>query len=95
MVLWACDLTQSRPTVDALSAAVATSHDACVPYYAMNALDTILNDTMANYTATNTDYDKYFGYYQEYVRDMVPNPAVSLYRQPARWRHVLPHDIHA
>ena len=28
---------------------------------------------MVNYTITNQDYDEYFGYYREYVRDMVPD----------------------
>ncbi len=72
MVSWNCDLTRSYATVDELSNAAKSYPDQCMPYYAVDTLYTILNDSMTNYTVANQDYDQYFGYYQEYIRDMVP-----------------------
>ncbi|GIJ86242.1 hypothetical protein Asppvi_005128 [Aspergillus pseudoviridinutans] len=75
---WKCDLTQQYATVDALNAALGSYPDQCMPYYALGTLYTTLNASLANYTETNKDYDEYFGYYQEYVRDMVPD-AISAF----------------
>lgn len=70
---WACDLSQSYATVDDLDSAVSTYPEQCMPYYVVDTLYNILTASMDNYTVANEDYDKYFGYYQEYVRDMVPD----------------------
>ncbi|KAJ5211430.1 exo-1-3-beta-D-glucanase [Penicillium cinerascens] len=70
---WKCDLSQTYTTVDSLNVAASDYPNQCMPYYALGTLYYTLNNTMANYTSTNVDYDKYFGYYQEYVRDMVPD----------------------
>ncbi|PYH91880.1 hypothetical protein BO71DRAFT_442889 [Aspergillus ellipticus CBS 707.79] len=70
---WKCDLTQQYATVDDLNGALGSYPDQCMPYYAMGTLYTTLNATLANYTATNHDYDKYFKYYQQYVHDMAPD----------------------
>ncbi|PYH85075.1 exo-1,3-beta-D-glucanase [Aspergillus uvarum CBS 121591] len=70
---WNCDLTQQYATIDELNNALGSYPDQCMPYYAMGTLYTTLNASLANYTAANKDYDKYFGYYQQYVRDMVPD----------------------
>ncbi len=71
-VSWNCDLTQTYATVEDLNAALSYP-DQCMPYYAVDTLYTILNDSMTNYTAANEDYDEYFGYYQQYVQQMVPD----------------------
>ncbi|CAK7568439.1 MAG: hypothetical protein SEPTF4163_006429 [Sporothrix epigloea] len=80
-VSWTCDLTQNYDSVDALNAALSYP-DQCMPYYAINTLYNILNDTMANYTVTNSKYDKYFGDYQQYVREMVPE-AIATFIAPS------------
>ncbi len=72
-VFWACDPSQTYATVDDLDAAVASYPEQCMPYYAVDTLYTVLNESMVNYTIANQDYDEYFGYYREYVRDMVPD----------------------
>jgi glucan 1,3-beta-glucosidase len=70
-VAWNCDLTQSYSDVDSLNGALSYPNQ-CMPYYAVDTLATILNDSMTSYTDANKDYDKYFGYYQEYIKEMVP-----------------------
>ncbi|GLA11528.1 hypothetical protein AnigIFM62618_005494 [Aspergillus niger] len=70
---WKCDLTQQYATIDDLNGALGSYPDQCMPYYAMGTLYTTLNASLANYTETNENYDKYFGYYKQYVREMVPD----------------------
>ncbi|KAK4860839.1 hypothetical protein LT330_004570 [Penicillium expansum] len=70
---WKCDLTQQYATIDELNGALGSYPDQCMPYYAMGTLYTTLNASLANYTDANQNYNKYFKYYQEYVRDMVPD----------------------
>lgn len=69
---WKCDLTQQYATIDELNGALGSYPDQCMPYYAMGTLYTTLNASLANYTEANQNYDKYFKYYEEYVREMVP-----------------------
>ncbi len=71
--VWDCDLTRSYANIDDLNAALTSYPDQCMPYYAIDTLHTVISDSMTNYTVANDDYDKYFGYYREYVRDLVPN----------------------
>ncbi|PYI01146.1 exo-1,3-beta-D-glucanase [Aspergillus sclerotiicarbonarius CBS 121057] len=70
---WKCDLTKQFPTVDDLNTAASDYPNQCIPYYALGTLYHTLNASLANYTQTNKDYDKYFGYYQQYIREMVPS----------------------
>ncbi|RAL02989.1 glycoside hydrolase family 55 protein [Aspergillus ibericus CBS 121593] len=70
---WNCDLTQTYPTLDALNDALATSPNQCMPYYALDTLYLTLNASLTNYTAANHNYDKYFKYYQQYIKEMVPD----------------------
>ncbi|PWY88961.1 exo-1,3-beta-D-glucanase [Aspergillus heteromorphus CBS 117.55] len=70
---WKCDLSKTYATVEDLNSAASDYPDQCMPYYALGTLFYTLNTTMYNYTAANKDYDKYFKYYQQYVREMVPD----------------------
>ncbi|KAI2999287.1 unnamed protein product [Aspergillus niger] len=68
-----CDLSLTFDTLDAL-AAVATSYDPyCAQIYAVDTLGSELAVAQVNYTTVDTDYDDYFGYYVDYIKEMVPS----------------------
>ncbi|KAL3257011.1 hypothetical protein ABHI18_007173 [Aspergillus niger] len=53
---------------------VATSYDPyCAQIYAVHTLGSELAVARVNYTAVDTDYDDYFGYYVDYTMEMVPS----------------------
>ncbi|GLA19138.1 hypothetical protein AnigIFM62618_006801 [Aspergillus niger] len=53
---------------------VATSYDPyCAQIYAVDTLGRELAVARVNYTAVDTDYDDYFGYYVDYTMEMVPS----------------------
>lgn len=67
-----CDLTRYFSSWEELQAADDVS-DLCMPMYAMQVLMDTLDIALANYTDTNNGYDESFGYYVEYMREMVPS----------------------
>lgn len=68
-----CDNTLSFSTVDDLKAAEGSYPDVCTPFYALKALNGTLDQAMNNYTSVDSGYDQVFGYYQEYVKDIIPD----------------------
>jgi glucan 1,3-beta-glucosidase len=73
MVESSCDLTRTFPTLDGLQKAAGSFPDQCTNYYALNTLYSILEGSLANYTAVNSGYDDVFGDYVSYTKEMVPD----------------------
>ena len=73
-----CDLTRSFPDLDSLNAAAGSFPDQCTDYYALNTLYTILEASLANYTAANSGYDKVFGDYVDYTKEMIQQAISAL-----------------
>lgn len=67
-----CDFTKVFSTLDALEAAVDTLEPACVDYYTLDGLLTVLNQTLTNYTGITSSYDSKFDDYVSYIKEIIP-----------------------
>ena len=45
----------------------------CAPYYVLQALESMLITAQDNYTSINQGYDEVFGYYETYIKALVPS----------------------
>ena len=68
-----CDNTKTFATLDDLQAAAGTFPAICTDYYALGILRSTLSESLANYTNVDNGYDAVFGYYVEYVKDIIPD----------------------
>ncbi|OJK04633.1 carbohydrate-binding module family 24 protein [Aspergillus aculeatus ATCC 16872] len=68
-----CDFSQTFATLDALEAAVDTLQPACVDFYTLDGLATVLQQTLTNYTGITSSYDTKFDDYVKYVKEMIPD----------------------
>ncbi|KAJ5160953.1 carbohydrate-binding module family 24 protein [Penicillium canariense] len=67
-----CDFTKKFSTLDELAAALDTLAPVCVDYYTINGLQTVLQETLVNYTDITNSYDDKFNDYVKYVEEMIP-----------------------
>lgn len=67
-----CDWSLTFPDLDALNAAAASFPPACVDYYTISTLLSILQNDVLNYTNNiNPGYDQVYQYYVQYVQELV------------------------
>ncbi|KAJ4361597.1 hypothetical protein N0V95_001758 [Ascochyta clinopodiicola] len=67
-----CDLTKRYATMADLNADSGNFPNQCMNYYAIDTLGTVLRNAMINYNNVDSGYDKVFGYYQKYMKELVP-----------------------
>jgi hypothetical protein len=67
-----CDFTKTFSTLDDLDTALDTLDPLCVGFYALEGLQTILQETLTNYSSITSDYDSKFNDYVKYIREMIP-----------------------
>ncbi|CAG8920185.1 unnamed protein product [Penicillium salamii] len=67
-----CDPTLNYISMDDLQDALGDLHPVCVDYYMLNALATVLDETLTNYTDITSSYDKKFDEYVQYIKEIIP-----------------------
>lgn len=72
-----CDFSVTFDTLADLEKAAGKYPAYCSQIYAVQALSNELATAMANYSAVNKGYDDLFGYYVDYVKDMIPGALMS------------------
>lgn len=73
-----CDMTRTFGSMDDLLKAADSIEEECLNSYAIDVLRKSLNDDLAHFNDVNNGYDGLFGYYIEYVKNMIPGVLQSL-----------------
>jgi hypothetical protein len=64
-------LILSMQNLDAVEKDFSNIPPECAPLYILIAMGTLLNDTLNKYDEVKHDYDGKFGYYKQYINDLV------------------------
>ncbi|OBT89627.1 hypothetical protein VE02_01780 [Pseudogymnoascus sp. 03VT05] len=67
-----CDSSVNIQDLLMLEAAALAFPATCTDRYAVRMLSNMLDATIANYTTVDSGYNAVFGYYTEYVKEMIP-----------------------
>lgn len=85
-----CDFTKTFPTLDilettmdALEIVMHNLDPACVDFYTLDGLETVLQQTLTNYTGITSSYDKKFDEYIAYIREVIPDQLDAFMRSEA------------
>lgn len=67
-----CDYTLDFPTLDAVKAAMGSFSAGCADFYSNRALRNMLQQSVDQFSSTDSGYDSLFKYYVEAVKEFVP-----------------------
>ncbi|KAL4795278.1 hypothetical protein BDV19DRAFT_389410 [Aspergillus venezuelensis] len=67
-----CDFSKVFSTLAELEAASDELEPACIDFYTLDGLATVLSQTLDNYTDITSNYDSKFDDYVKYVKEMIP-----------------------
>ncbi|GKZ33830.1 hypothetical protein AbraIFM66950_003914 [Aspergillus brasiliensis] len=68
-----CDFSRTFSTLDTLGAAVDTLEPACIDFYTLDGLLTVLQQTLTNYTEITSSYHDKFTDYVKYIKEIIPD----------------------
>ncbi|OBT71633.1 hypothetical protein VF21_09708 [Pseudogymnoascus sp. 05NY08] len=77
-----CDPSVNLQDLLTLKVASLAFPAACTDRYAVGVLSNMLDATVANYTTVDDGYDTVFGYYEEYVKEMIPEALQAFMADP-------------
>ncbi|GKZ69379.1 hypothetical protein AnigIFM50267_004574 [Aspergillus niger] len=75
-----CDFSRVFSTLDALAAAVDALEPACIDFYTLDGLLTVLQQTLTNYTGITSSYDDKFNDYVKYIKEIIPDQLTDFMR---------------